>query len=211
MPRAFFVFEFCSSGSPISATKKVFFFSATTVSAYFTGKTRSKGWASFERRIIQWIVSQNMDSALVENPNDEGLLQEVQICKEIQRSFVEELGNCIQPTKDKLWTQESVCVSDNDSQFHYKPQAIIPSHCQRDLWVCSNDVYFDNNCCTPNLSYYTDDKREKIDYNADAEFDLFGLQQQPQTIVECQFESAPQYYYHYGIVETPPHFGHAFL
>jgi hypothetical protein len=204
LPRAFFAFEFFHMDLPCQQLRKVFFFSATTVSAYFTGKTRNKGWALFERRIIQWIVSQNMDVALVENPNDEGLLQEVQICKEIQRSLVEEFGNCIQPTKDRLWTQESGCVSDNDYQFYYKPQVIIPSHCQRDLWMCSNDVHFDNYCCTPNLS-------EKNDYNAEAEFDLFGLQQHPQTIVECQLECAPQYYYHYGIVETSPHFGHTIL
>jgi hypothetical protein len=71
--------------------------SATTISAYFTAKRRSKGWASFERRLVQWIVSQNMDSALVENPDDEDLLQAVETCKEIQRSLREEDKNHIQP------------------------------------------------------------------------------------------------------------------
>lgn len=71
--------------------------SATTISAYFTAKRRSKGWASFERRLVQWIVSQNMDSALVENPDDEDLLQAVESCKEIQRSLREEDRNHIQP------------------------------------------------------------------------------------------------------------------
>eukprot|EP00029_Vermamoeba_vermiformis_P005073 TRINITY_DN165_c0_g1_i1.p1 TRINITY_DN165_c0_g1~~TRINITY_DN165_c0_g1_i1.p1 ORF type:complete len:230 (-),score=32.79 TRINITY_DN165_c0_g1_i1:77-766(-) len=72
--------------------------SATTISAYFTAKRRSKGWASFERRLVQWIVSQSMDSALVENPDDEDLLQAVQACKEIQRSLREEDKGHIQPT-----------------------------------------------------------------------------------------------------------------
>jgi hypothetical protein len=72
--------------------------SATTISAYFTAKRRSKGWASFERRLVQWIVSQSMDSALVENPDDEDLLQAVEVCKEIQRSLREEDKVHIQPT-----------------------------------------------------------------------------------------------------------------
>jgi len=71
--------------------------SATTISAYFTAKRRSKGWASFERRLVQWIVSQSMDSALLENPDDEDLLQAVESCKEIQRSLREEDRNHIQP------------------------------------------------------------------------------------------------------------------
>jgi hypothetical protein len=72
--------------------------SATTISAYFTAKRRSKGWASFERRLVQWITAQNMNSALVENPDDEDLLQAVESCKEIQRSLREEDKNHIQPT-----------------------------------------------------------------------------------------------------------------
>ena len=51
-----------------------------------------------ERRIVQWIASQNMDSALVENSNDEDLLQAVQLCKEMQSSLCKENKSHVQPT-----------------------------------------------------------------------------------------------------------------
>lgn len=63
--------------------------SATTISAYFTSKRRNKGWSRLEGQLIQWIVSQNMDSVLDENPHDADLLEETMLCKEIQRSFNE--------------------------------------------------------------------------------------------------------------------------
>lgn len=44
------------------------------------------------------IASQNMDSALDENPNDEDLLQAVQLCKEIQSSLCKENKSHVRPT-----------------------------------------------------------------------------------------------------------------